>query len=105
MRASMNLHDLRAVLLCNNCTAHINEDIKVLLTRDNIRLVIFPPHPPHLFESLDLVTFGVFRREHHDLRARSPKDSQAWQITKLMMALECATDSCTNRPPFKKQGW
>jgi hypothetical protein len=33
-----------------------------------------------------------------------PKDSQVWQITKLMKALERATDSSTNRAAFRKAG-
>jgi hypothetical protein len=102
--ASMNLHDSPAVLLCDNCAAHVDKDIKVLLTRNSIRLPTFPPHTSHLFQRVDLVTFGVFKREHYDLRVRLPKGCQAWQITKLMIALERATDSCTNRAAFKRAG-
>jgi hypothetical protein len=104
VRASMNLGDSPAVLLCDNCTAHIDEEIKILLTQNNIRLLTFPPHTSHLFQPLDLVTFSVFKREHNDLRVKLPKGSQVWRITKLMKALERATDSSTNRAAFKRAG-
>jgi hypothetical protein len=104
LRASMNLHDSPAVLLCDNCTAYVDGDIKVLLTGDNIHLLAFPLHTSHLFHPLDLVTLAVFKRKDHDLSVRLPKDSQAWQTTKLMRALECVRDSRTNRAAFKRAG-
>jgi hypothetical protein len=104
VRESMNLSDSPAVLLCDNCTAHIDDEIKVLLAQNNVRLITFPPHTSHLFQPLDLVTFGVFKREHGDLMAKLPKGSQVWQITKLMKALERATDSSTNRAAFRRAG-
>jgi hypothetical protein len=99
---SMNLSDSPAVLLCDDRTAHIGDEIKVLLARDDVRLITFPPHTSHLFQPLDLVAFGVFNREHGDLMVKLPRGSQVWQVTKLMKALERATDSSTNRAAFRR---
>jgi hypothetical protein len=57
-----------------------------------------------LFQPLDLVTFGIFKREHREVRVKLPNDSQVWQITKLMKAIERVTDSSSNRAAFKKTG-
>jgi hypothetical protein len=100
----MNLTDSPAVLLCDNCAAHIDDEIKALLAQNNVRLITFPPHTSNLFQPLDLVTFGVFKREHREVRVKLPKSSQVWQITKLMKAIERATDSSNNRAAFKKAG-
>jgi hypothetical protein len=45
---SMNFSDSPAVLLSDNYTAHVDNEIKVLLARNNVRLIAFPLHTPHL---------------------------------------------------------
>jgi hypothetical protein len=57
-----------------------------------------------LFQPLDLVTFAAFKREKRELYSDRPEKSQVWQITKLMKALEHATDSANNRAAFKRAG-
>ena len=57
-----------------------------------------------MFQPLDLVTFAVFKREKREVQVRLPAGSQAWRITRLMKALERATDSSTNRSAFKRAG-
>jgi hypothetical protein len=52
----MHLQDFTGVILCDNCSSHIDEAIKKLLTENNIRLVTFPLRTSHLFQPLDLVT-------------------------------------------------
>jgi hypothetical protein len=103
-RETLNLGNTPAVLLCDNCSSHISDEIKQLLAQNNIRLVTFPPHTSHLFQPLDLVTFAAFKREHREIHTDRPGQSQVWRITKLMKALEHATDSTNNRAAFKRAG-
>jgi hypothetical protein len=44
VRETMDLTDSPAVLLCDNCAAHIDDVIKALLVQNNVRLITFSPH-------------------------------------------------------------
>jgi hypothetical protein len=101
-RESLHLQDFTGVLLWDNCTSHIDEGTKQLLADNNIRLVTFPPHTSHLFQPLDLVTVAAFKREKHEVHVGQPVGSQIWEITKLMRALERATDPTNHRTAFRR---
>jgi hypothetical protein len=101
-RESLHLQDFAGVLLYDNCSSHIDEGIRQLLVDNNIRLVTFPPHTSHLFQPLDLVTFAAFKREKRKVHVGRPVGLQVWEITKLMKALERATDSTNNRAAFRQ---
>jgi hypothetical protein len=57
-----------------------------------------------LFQPLDLVTFAAFKREKREVDVERSVGSQVWEITKLMRALERATDSTNNRAAFRGAG-
>jgi hypothetical protein len=103
-RESLHLQDFTGVLLCDNCSSHIDESIKQLLTDKNIRLVTLPPHSSHLFQPLDLVAFAAFKCENREAHVGRPVGSQVWEIIKLMKALECATDLTNNRAASRRAG-
>jgi hypothetical protein len=103
-RESLHLQDFTGVLLCDNCSSHIDEDIKQLLADNNIRLVTFPLHTSYLFQLLDFVTFAAFKCEKREVHVGRPVGSQVWEIIKLMRALERATDSTNNRAAFRRAG-
>jgi hypothetical protein len=48
-RESLHRQGFTGVLLCDNCSSHIDEGIKQLLADNNIRLVTCPPHTSDLF--------------------------------------------------------
>jgi hypothetical protein len=75
-----------------------------ILARENIQLITFPTYISHQFQPLDLVTFAAFKPEKREIHVTHPEGSQAWQIAKLMEALEHATDSFNNRAAFKRAG-
>jgi hypothetical protein len=47
-RASMKLGNVPGVLLCDNCSSHISEEIKQLLGQHAIKLTPFPPDKSHV---------------------------------------------------------
>jgi hypothetical protein len=103
-RQSLHLEQFAGALLCDNCASHVDDEIMSLLANHNIRLLTFPPHTSHLFQPLDLVTFAALKREKREIYSDKPEVTQVWQITKLMKALEHATDSANNRSAFKRAG-
>jgi hypothetical protein len=51
-----------AVLLMDNCSAHLTDDVIHLLTGARVRVITFAPHTTHIFQVLDLTLFGVLKR-------------------------------------------
>jgi hypothetical protein len=74
-RETMHLENFAGVLLCDNCSSHIDEEVMAILARENSRVITFPLHTSHLL-----------------------------QIAKPMKALEHATDTSNNRAAFKRAG-
>jgi hypothetical protein len=58
-RETMKLQNVAGILLCDNSSSHIDEQVKQLLAEPNIRLIAFPPHPAHLFQLVPLVAFAA----------------------------------------------
>ena len=93
-----------AVLLCDNLSAHIDNELKEELARMNIRLVTFPPHTSHIFQMLDLVIFGAFKAYKSGIKTKFAKGSQVDIFIKNLKALELATNSFNNRSAFLAAG-
>jgi hypothetical protein len=51
-----------AVLLMDNCSAHVTDDVIRLLTKARVRIIIFAPHTTNIFQVLDPTLFGVLKR-------------------------------------------
>ena len=49
------------VLLCGNCSPHIDAALLQQLAMKKVRIVTFPLHSSHLFQPLDLVIFGAYK--------------------------------------------
>ena len=52
-----------AVLLLDSCSAHVNDEILRILGENSIKVVAFPAHITNIFQALDLVLFGVFKKK------------------------------------------
>jgi hypothetical protein len=50
-----------AVLLMDNCSAHVIPEIFRLLGENHIKIVTFTQHATNIFRALDLSFFGVFK--------------------------------------------
>ena len=93
-----------SVILCDNCSAHVDDDLYQEMKNRNIRFITFPPHSSHLFQPLDLVTFGVFKMHLKSITGRIGKSTQASTIKEILRALELAMISDNNRAAFKRAG-
>jgi hypothetical protein len=69
------LHELRdseqfdvceAVLLMDNCSPHISDDVIPVLTNARVRTITFAPHMTHVFQMLDVVLFAVLKKHATD---------------------------------------
>jgi hypothetical protein len=50
-----------AILLIDNCSAHLNPGTVKLLPDASVKIITFPPHTSGIFQMLDLVFFGIFK--------------------------------------------
>jgi hypothetical protein len=51
-----------AVLLMDDCSCHVKEEVLNLLRDGRVRVIAWPPHTTHIFQELDLSLFGVLKR-------------------------------------------
>jgi hypothetical protein len=89
------------VLLCDNSSSHLSEDILRRLARDNLRMIKLLPHISNFFQPLDLPSRGVFNQKKGMVVLEHPMGSQACQITKALHILELAAISRNNRAALR----
>jgi hypothetical protein len=51
-----------AVLLMDDYSAHVNDDMICILTESRVCAITFAPHTSQVFQLLDLILFRVFKR-------------------------------------------
>ena len=90
--------------MCDYCSAHVDDELLRELSENNVRFITFPPHSSHLFQPLDLVTFGVFKIHMKGKIDANSSLSQTEIITEIMNALEMVTITNNNRSAFKRAG-
>jgi hypothetical protein len=69
-RRGLKLWNFQAVLTFDNCFWHTDDDMLRLIASYNVKLETFLPHAANLFQTLDLVTLGVFKREKRDAKVK-----------------------------------
>jgi hypothetical protein len=62
LRSSDEFADLEAVLLMDNCLVHNRPTPLRKLADHRVKLITFPPHTTHVFQSLDLSICGTFKK-------------------------------------------
>jgi hypothetical protein len=63
LRTNDEFTDKEAVLLMDNCSVHVRSDILQILADHHVKVITFPPHTTHIFQSLDLSLFGTFKKK------------------------------------------
>ena len=96
--------DKPAVLLCDNCSAHFDQEMINNLSSKNVRIITIPPHSSHLFQPLDLITFSVSKNEIRSVTSRYERKSQLDRIARVLIAFERSTISENNRNAFYRAG-
>jgi hypothetical protein len=104
-RQANGIPDASAVLLMDNCAAHLKPETVQLLSENLVKIITFPPHTSGIFQMLDLVFFGAFkqakRRLHKDESVHVMED----HARRMFRAFETAGASDTVRGSFKHAGF
>ena len=94
-----------AVIICDNCSAHLDDELLQKLAQNNVRLITIPPHSSHVFQPLDLVTFGIFKKEMLRVTSKYEPGTMVDRIAKALKSIEKATISENNRSSFEIAGF
>jgi hypothetical protein len=63
LRSNEEFADQEGLILMDNCSVHVQGDTLQMLADHGVKVLTFPPHTTHIFQSPDLSLFGNFRRE------------------------------------------
>jgi hypothetical protein len=62
LRLDEEFADKEAVLLMDNCFLHMQGDTLQMLADHRVKVLTFPLHTTHIFQSLNLILFGNFKK-------------------------------------------
>jgi hypothetical protein len=94
-----------AVLLMDNCPALTPLDGIVLLSRRRLKTIIFPLHRVGIFQMLDLLFFGVFKRVKRYISRDSSVPVMENRAVQMIKASEAAGAGSTVRTSFSRAGF
>jgi hypothetical protein len=60
IRGETEIEQEEIVLLMDNCPLDLISEVVDMLTTTGVRIVTFTPHATHIFQLLDLTSFGTF---------------------------------------------
>jgi hypothetical protein len=62
LRESEEFEACEAALLMDNCSHHVSDEVVAVLTNARVQIITFTPHTTHIFQMLDVVLFGAFKK-------------------------------------------
>jgi hypothetical protein len=75
LRESEEFEACEAVILMDNCSPHVLDDIVAILISVRVRIIIFAPHTTQIFQMLDVVLFDVLKKHVPDLKSLDEEES------------------------------
>jgi hypothetical protein len=60
--------ECEAVVLIENCSLHMADEVVALLTSLRVRIITFAPHTTHIFQNLDVVLFCMMKKHDTGLK-------------------------------------
>jgi hypothetical protein len=83
LRESEQMNACEAVLLMDNSSSHVSDDIIAILTNAHVRIIIFVPDTTHIFQMLDVVLFGALKKRASGLEMLNDESGTVAFIIKL----------------------
>jgi hypothetical protein len=86
-----------AIIFCDNCLCQCSDDILQELANHGIVLITYTSHTSHLFQVLDVLSFGCLKSAPEYLAHDDSLDPHMDHVFGLFRAYEVATISTTAR--------
>jgi hypothetical protein len=87
----------RAILFCDNCSAHMSNSKREKLARHGVLVLTYPLHTSHIFQVLDVLLFGLVKRSKAYQIRDDALPIHVDHILRLFRAYEAAMASATIR--------
>jgi hypothetical protein len=71
------------MLLMDNCSPRIADDVIAVLTSVRVRVIIFAPHTTRIFQMLDVVLFGAMKKHATGLETLDEEQPAAAFLLKV----------------------
>ena len=94
-RINLDIGNSPALVLMDNCSAHLCDNVQELALQFNVRLVTFPPHTSHLFQPLDLLIFSLVKKRNKQNNLYSNFSECVQRIASILSAIQrsCIQDN------------
>jgi hypothetical protein len=83
LRESEQMNACEAVLLMDNCSPHVSDNVIAVLTNARVRVITFAPHTTHVFHTLNVVLFGALETRASGLEMWNEESRTVAFIIKL----------------------
>jgi hypothetical protein len=77
LRESEEFEACEAVLLMDNCLSHASVDFVAVLTSVQMRIITFTHHTTQIFQMLDVILFGAFKKHATGLKSSDEEQPAA----------------------------
>jgi hypothetical protein len=83
LRESEQINVCEAVLLMDNCSHHVSDDVVAVLTNERVRVFTFAPHTIDVLQMLDIVLFNALKKRASGLEMWNEESGTVAFIVKL----------------------
>jgi hypothetical protein len=83
LRESEQMNACEAVLLMDNCSPQVSDDVIAVLTNARAKVITFAPHTTRVFQMLDVVLFGALKKRASGLEMWNEESGPIPFIIKL----------------------
>jgi hypothetical protein len=83
LRESEQFHASEAIILMDNCSPHISDEVIAALTNARVKVITFASHTTHIFQMLDVVLFGAMKKRASGLEMWNEEADTAAFIIRL----------------------
>jgi hypothetical protein len=103
LRTNEEFADKDAVLLMDNCSIHVRPDTSQLLADHRFKVITFPLHTSHIFQSLDVSLFGNFKRKTKYKLPLESEDTTAGFIRRIFLMMKQTLVETNLRSSFRQE--
>jgi hypothetical protein len=100
-RDSAGFDPRKVVLLIDNCSPHMCDDIIAVLVNAHVKVITFASHKTHVFQMLDVMPFGALEKHTIGLEILNEKSGTIAFIRKLYHDLKQTMVELKIQEPFQ----
>ena len=104
VRQTKEFESKEALIMMDSCSVHCDMGILKLFGKNNIIVFTFPSHTTNIFQALDLVLYGIFKKIKNENEDNDGENKLEKIIIKILNAHEKVATSFNIRSAFRRAG-